>query len=162
MTVPALIDQYGNPLVAQEKAYSPASGYQAGWYPLIREPFGGAWQRNVHINAASVLAFHAVFACTTLIASDIAKLRVKLVEQGPSGIWLERTDPRYSPVLWKPNYFQNRVQFWENWMLSKLTTGNTYVLKQRDSHNIVRALYVLCPHRCRPLIADDGSVWYEI
>src|SRR5690606_18147617 len=102
-----------------------------GWFPLIRESFSGAWQRNIELKPESILSFHAVFACQTLIASDIAKLRVKLVEDR-DGIWTEVSRPAYSPVLRKPNHFQNRIQFFESWVLSKLQSGNTYALKGRD------------------------------
>jgi phage portal protein BeeE len=40
-------------------------------------------------------------------------------------------------VLRKPNRFQTRIQFLESWALSKLSRGNTYVLKQRDNRNVV-------------------------
>lgn len=132
-----------------------------GWYPLIQEADAGNWQRNIEVNQQQVLAFHAVFACMTLIASDIAKLRVKLVAKN-DGIWSEVENGAYSPVLRKPNHFQTRIQFWENWILSKLSTGNTYVLKDRDNRNVVKGLYVLDPHRVRPMVSDDGAVWYEL
>lgn len=135
---------------------------RGGWYPLIREPFAGAWQRNVTVDQNAVLAFHAVFDCMTLIASDIAKLRVKLVAQDSDGIWTETSNAAYSPVLRKPNGFQTRIQFWENWMLSKLSRGNTYVLKRRDNRNVVTALYVLDPNRVKPLVTPDGDVYYEL
>lgn len=133
-----------------------------GWWPVIRESFTGAWQRNVTINVDSVMSFHADFACKTLIASDIAKLRLKLVAQDGDGIWSEVKNPAYSPVIRKPNAYQNRIQFFESWVLSKLNRGNTYVLKQRDGRGVVTKLYVLDPNRCRPLVADDGSVFYEL
>jgi HK97 family phage portal protein len=132
------------------------------WMPIVRESFPGAWQQNVEVNQNAVLAFHAVFACMTLIASDISKLRMKLVVQDANGIWSETTNPAYSPVLRKPNPFQNRIQFFESWLLSKLSRGNTYVLKRRDQRNVVTALYVLDPNRVKPLVADDGSVFYEL
>jgi HK97 family phage portal protein len=134
----------------------------SSWFPVIREPFTGAWQRNIQYDAQSVLSFHAVFACVTLISSDIAKLRLKLVERDASGIWSEVERAAFSPVLRKPNHYQNRIQFWEHWILSKLTRGNTYVLKERDGRNVVTALYILDPDRVRPLIAADGSVFYEV
>lgn len=134
---------------------------RGGWVRIL-ESFTGAWQRGVVVDRNTVLANHAVFACQTLIASDISKLRVKLVEQDADGIWSETTNPAYSPVLRKPNRFQNRIQFWESWILSKLTRGNTYVLKQRDSRGVVVRLYVLDPNRVIPKVADDGSVFYEL
>lgn len=131
------------------------------WYPLL-ETFAGAWQRNIKVDHNLVLTYHAVYACMTLIASDIAKLRVKLVQQGADGVWSETTSPSFSPVLRKPNPFQNRIQFWESWILSKLMRGNTYVLKQRDARGVVTGLYVLDPFRVTPLVSDDGSVFYQL
>lgn len=145
-----------------EKALSPVDSNR-GWWPLIREPWAGAWQRNVEVKRESVLSFHAVFACQTLIASDIAKLRIMLVEQDANGIWNEvkRASP-YRPVLRKPNGYQNRIQFFESWVLSKLQFGNAYVLKARDGRGVVVAIHVLDPQRVKPLVADNGDVFYEL
>jgi HK97 family phage portal protein len=144
------------------KAYTvPTAG--GGWYPLIREAFTGAWQRNhVEVNHALAASFHADFACKTLIARDIAKLPVRLMARTADGIWEETTNPAFSPVLRKPNHFQTRNQLWETWILSKLSRGNTYALKRRDNRGVVTELYVLNPDRVWPLVADDGSVFYRL
>lgn len=134
---------------------------RGSWWPVVREPFAGAWQRNEELTADQALASFAPFACHTLICSDVAKLRVKLVVQ-KDDIWQETRNPAYSPVLRKPNGFQNRIQFFENWMNSKLARGNTYVLKQRDGRGVVTALYVLNPDRVQPLVSDDGQVFYQL
>lgn len=140
-----------------------------GWWPLIRESFTGSWQRNITVDHMVVQSYHAVYACATLIASDIAKNRVKLVEQDANNpiIWTEvaRSNPQaasFAPVLRKPNPFQTRVQFWESWILSKLFRGATYVLKVRDGRGVVVALFVLDPNRVKPMVADDGSVFYQL
>lgn len=155
---PSRVPDAGAP---RQKAVSPVD-QNRGWWPLIREVYAGAWQRNVEVKMESVLSFHAVFACQTLIASDIAKLRIRLVEQDDNGIWKEVKKPAYSPVLRKPNGYQNRIQFVESWVLSKLQFGNTYVLKQRDGRGVVVALHILDPKRVKPLVADNGDVFYDL
>jgi phage portal protein, HK97 family len=135
---------------------------RGGWWPIIRESFPGAWQQNVEVRQESVLSNHADFACRTLIASDIAKLRIKLVAKDRDGIWTETSNPAYSPVLRKPNDWQNRIQFMEAWVLSKLQRGNAYILKQRDGRGVVVKLYVLDPDLVTPLVSDDGSVFYQL
>lgn len=145
----------------QEKALAPVSAYRGGWTTIL-ESFAGAWQRNITVNRDNVLSNPANFACKTLIASDIAKLRVKLVQKDSNGIWSEVENPAYSPVLRKPNLFQTRIQFWESWILSKLSFGNAYILKERDNRNVVVALYVLDPRLVTPMVADDGSVFYKL
>lgn len=152
--------------ITRSKAVTPTS-YSLGdrgnwWYPIIHEPFTGAWQRNLEERHETLLAHHAVYACVTLIASDIAKCRIKLVQRSDQNIWEEIENAAHSPVLRKPNDYQTRIQFFEHWLISKLTSGNTYVLKQRDARGVVMALYVLDPLRVKTLVTDDGSVFYEL
>ena len=109
----------------------------------------------------SVLTHPTVYACMTLIASDIAKMRLKLVQQ-VDGIWKETENPAFSPVLRKPNNYQTRLQFFENWILSRIGHGNTYVLKGRDARQVVTRLWVLDPQRVQPLVSDDGQVFYRL
>lgn len=159
-----------------KRAYSSVSSYSGGWYPWsVREPFAGAWQRNITADGpSSVVAFSAVFACITGIAADIAKMRIKLTEN-QNGIWTEITEAHgnsklLSPlsVLAKPNHYQNRIKFIEQWIVSKLLYGNAYILKERDESvergkpRPVRALYVLHPQCVKPLVAEDGGVYYDL
>jgi len=145
-----------------EKAMSslPVDANYAG--PIVRESYAGAWQQNVTISTDSATSFHADFACKTLIARDIGKLRLKLVEKDDDNIWSEVVNPAYSPVLRRPNDYQTHNQFWECWVLSKLSRGNTYVLKERDNRNVVTALHILDPNRVQPLVGDGGAVFYRL
>lgn len=134
----------------------------SSWFPIVHEPFTGAWQRNIGLRTENILSYHAVYACIERIASDVAKCRLRLVEQNERGIWEEIEVPAFSPVLRKPNNYQTRIQFFEAWMLSKLMAGNTYVLKDRDARGVVTGLYVLDPKPVQVLVAPDGSVFYEL
>src|SRR5262245_24546948 len=150
----------------RQKAALASLPYSAGYlssYPIVWETFPGAWQQDVPIRNDVAQAFHADFACKTLIARDIAKLRVKLVEKDANTeIWSETANPAFSPVLRRPNEYQTRNQFYENWMLSKLSRGNSYVLKVRDARNVVTDLHVLDPMRVVPLVSEDGNVFYRL
>ena len=77
-------------------------------------------------------------------AADIAKLGLQLMERTDQGVWQPATklSPWWSTVR-KPNGYQNRIQFVELWILSKLLYGNTYALKQRDERGVVRRLEVV-------------------
>lgn len=152
------------PFTGERKAALNLNGVterSSAWFRIL-ESFTGAWQHNVEIDRDLVVTYSAVYACLTLIASDIAKLRIKLVKKTAAGIWEETSNPAYSPVLRKPNPFQTRIQFIENWVLSKLISGNTYVLKRRDNRGVVNAMYILDPRRVTPKVADDGSVYYQL
>jgi HK97 family phage portal protein len=129
---------------------------------VVNEPYAGAWQRNEEINADTVMANPAVYACCSMIAQDIAKCRLRLVSLDADGIWNETDSPSFSPVLRKPNAYQHTVSFVEQWVMSKLTNGNTYALKARDNRGVVTALYILDPTRVTPLVATDGSVYYQL
>jgi HK97 family phage portal protein len=131
------------------------------WWPL-HEPFAGGWQQNADVSPQTVLANPTLNACVTLIAGDIAKLRPMLVEQDADGIWDETESAAFSPVLDTPNSYQDRVDFFEWWMLSKLVHGNTYALKARDGRGLVQALYILDPYRVMPLVSTDGAVFYQL
>ena len=143
-------------------ALSPIAGGR-GWWPVIREPYTGAWQQNQEIVVSDVLAYGPVFACVSLIAQSIGKLPPLLMKRDPdSGIWTETTNPAFSPLLRKPNRYQTWNKFAEQWISSKLIWGNTYVLKERDQRGVVVAAYVLNPQRVRTLQAPDGSVYYGL
>jgi HK97 family phage portal protein len=150
-------------VVPRKKLQMVPSTGNGGWHSVIREPFAGAWQRNISLNPAMASSFHAVFASETLIARDVAKLGVKLMQRGDRDIWHEViADDVYTPLLQNPNHFQTAPQFWETWILSKLRRGNTYSLKVRDNRRVVVALQVLNPDRVTPLVASDGSVFYQL
>jgi len=148
--------------ISRAKSLNPVWG--GNFMGVIRESFAGAWQKNVTIESQqNILAFSAVYACIALIANDIAKLRMRLMEANRDGIWSEvvRNSP-FLPVLRKPNRYQTRIQFIAQWLVSKLTFGNAYILKDRDARGIVTALYVLDPRYVRPMVGDDGSVFYQL
>lgn len=147
------------PVVKAATALSGVSSWGNGSRWVEWKP--GSWQQDVEVKQECVIQQATVYACITLIAQDVGKLRLKFVEL-VNGIWVEGTNPAYSPVLTKPNHFQTRQQFVVQWILSLLTYGNTYALKERDARGVVSRLYILDPCRVRPLIAPDGAVYYAL
>lgn len=153
--------------ITRAKATAPTTTVVDGpraWYSMLREPWGGAWQGEVEAQRPrDLLSFSPVFACVTGIANDIAKLRLRIVEEDDSGICtpLPATVPQ-TGVIRRPNHYQTQFQFLTSWLLSKLLWGNTYALKERDGRGVVTALYILDPQRVTPLITDSGDVYYDI
>jgi len=79
------------------------------------------------------------------------------------GIWVEQDGAdAISRVLRRPNRYQNHVQFKQWWQVSKQTQGNAYGLKRKDAAGNVEAIYILNPDLVTPLVADDGSVYYQL
>ncbi len=134
-------------------------GWRSLWSSTDRPP--GSWQQDREVTQEGSLRYAPVYACATLIASDIGKICLRLMGLD-RGVWVETTSAAFSPVLRKPNHFQSRQQFIETWVLSKLFDGNAYILKVRDNRQVVVALYVLAPDRVTPLVAPDGAVYYRI
>lgn len=133
-----------------------------GWYRIF-EPYAGAWQAGVTVDSPKdMLTFSGIYAPLTLIAQDIAKLRIKL-NQDENGIEVEvTTGAPWLSVLRRPNHYQNRIKFIEQWIISKLIFGNTYVLKERDARGVVTSLYILDATRVKVLVADSGDVYYQL
>jgi len=146
---------------APAAALSPIAGGR-GWYPIIREPYTGAWQLNDELTPASVLTNPTVFRCVSLIATDIGKTSCRLVRLDDDGVWTESSNPAYSPVLRRPNRYQTPQQFFEAWAIARLLYANVYIYKTRDARGVVRALYVLDSSKVKPLVAPDGAVYYEL
>lgn len=130
-----------------------------GWWKIL-ESYSGAWQQNVEINPDTVDAYWANFACVTLICSDIAKMPLAVMNyDAANDIWVKS---KKRPVLRKPNNFQTTIEFVFSWIVSQLRYGNTYVLKQRDDKDFVKAMFVLDPRKVTPLVTRLGDVYYQL
>jgi HK97 family phage portal protein len=147
--------------ISVKKALHSVQGYRGGWQRIL-EPFSGAWQRNVEEKRGDLITYPTLYACLNRISSDIGKLPYTLQQMNQNGTSRAVENPAYSPVLRKQNNFQTPGQFREYWMLTKLTQGNTYVLKKRDERRMVVDLYILDPERVMPMVSDAGEVYYQL
>lgn len=144
----------------RKKSLTPVGSSGSGWLPIIHEPYTGAWQKGDELKRTDLTHFHAVFACVSLIATDIGKLRIR-TKSVQDGVLLPAKS-RSQAILSRPNKHQTWQQFIENWVSSKLLRGNAYILKQRDIFGDVWQLYVLNPDRVKVLVSDNGEVFYQI
>ncbi|MES2341735.1 MAG: phage portal protein [Pseudomonadota bacterium] len=136
---------------------------RVGWWPVIREGFSGAWQRSIVASAEEAATHPTLFACATLIAGDVSKCRPRLMQLSAADDISEEVDvAAYSPVIARPNHYQNRIQFYAYWILSKIFRGNAYALKERDKRGVITALYLLDPTRVRPMVTSSGEVYYAL
>ena len=143
---------------AQEKALS--SPDDRGWTRIF-DWTPGAWQSNTpYEDGENSLTHPTVFACTTLIAGDTAKLRLG-IRKKVSGIWEEAEHPALK-LLRKPNNYQTTIQFITQWVLSKKNFGNTYVYKVRDAMGDVVQMHILDPVKVKVLISEVGDVYYTV
>lgn len=148
-------------LSEKQTGLSGVDPYRNGFWATVIDTFTGAWQQNFEIDEAKVLSHHTVFSCITLAANDVGKMRPKLMAK-KGKIWSEVYETLVSSLLRRPNHFQNWIQFAENYICSKLSTGNVYILKRRNAQGKVVALYILDPGRVTPLVSTDGEVFYQL
>lgn len=132
------------------------------WPWLIREPFSGAWQQNREVTQPVLAQNATVFACITLLAQDVAKLRAQLRQRTTNDVWKVASNSAYDPVLRRPNHYQSAMEFRASWMFSLLLAGNAYVLKQRDSRSVVNGLHVLNPESVQPMVTPNGAVYFKL
>ena len=107
-------------------------------------------------------AFSAVFACVSIISSDVARL--------PVTVWQTRADNGRDPVtgsavarvLRRPNGYQTRSDFMQYALACVLLEGNFYALVERDGTGAPMALHPLQPFSVEPRIGEDGAVYYRI
>lgn len=145
----------------RQKALNPVNTRFSTFWGWLHDQFPGAWQQNVEVEFSSVLRFPAVYACVTLIKGDIGKLRLRLMQRQSDKTWAEIPDPA-NPVFAYPNEYQTRVQFIEQWVLSELLYGNTYVWLERNRDKQVVGLHVLDPMRVTVLVSELGDVFYQL
>lgn len=142
------------------QTYQVVDGRNSFW-GVIRESYTGAWQENVEVRTEDILHHPAVQACLALISGDIAKLKLRLMQRTTEGIWQPIQRPQ-NPIFNKPNHFQTRIQFIEQWVLCLLIWGNVYVLKRRDATGKIIGFYILNPEMVSVLVSPDGQVFYQL
>ena len=102
--------------ISVKKTFRPSTvvGDRGGWWwPIVRELFTGAWQRNMERSTESVLANDSVYACIERIASDIGKCRIKSVEQDGNGIWNEIDFAAFLPCCASQIISRRVFSFWK-------------------------------------------------
>jgi HK97 family phage portal protein len=132
------------------------------WIDITPAQPPGYFQLDVNVRPETVMSHPAVFSCVTVISNDIGKLRTRLMKVNEDGIWKETQSAAYSPVLRRPNNYQNHIQFRQWWIISKLVWGNAYILKIRDGRGVVIGMYILDPGLVMPMIAPDGTIFYQL
>jgi HK97 family phage portal protein len=146
--LPSVMPLGGNPLPPLSHGY-------------VHEPFPGAWQMNRECYGPGGI-FSAVYACITIISGDVAKLPPKIRKRLPDGSKVDFENHPAARVLWYPNSYQTRVDFWGQFMASSLFTGSAYAYLIRDDRNVISEMHLLDPRKVTPLIAEDGSIFYRL
>ena len=142
------------------------SGYAfAGGY-TAHEPFAGAWQKGIVDSSGrdpNILAFSGVYSCVTVIAQDIAKLAVRVIQLSDDGVTenVARQNP-YHRLLKRPNGYQTSVDFFTHLLACRLIRGNAYAYKEFDNRGVPHAMHVLHPDRVTVLVHPQSKeIYYQ-
>lgn len=125
----------------------------------------GSWQMNMGGlgGAPELVAFSAVYACTTIISGDIAKLPLQVfkLDLASGARDLQRRD-YYAQLMRQPNDYQTAGDFMQLFVLSALLQGNAYAYTPRNARGEISALHILDPRTTWPyVVPETGDVFYR-
>ena len=131
-----------------------------GWLPSAWGQWVNFWQMG--FDPIEVGSSPVVQACINAYSQTIAMCpgdHWKLEENGGR---VRVTTSALSRLLSRPNDYQSRSDFVLGLGRDLYGEGNTYALAIRNDRSEVTSLHPFDPKRCKPRIADDGSIFYQL
>ena len=117
---------------------------------------------NNSFDSDKALTLTAVWCAIRLLAESVSSLPISVYTKQENGDKTEDTkNPIYKLVKFKPNYYQNKITFFEFIMLSICTTGNSYVQIVRNNSGTPTQLICLDPDKATVVI-DNNELFYQI
>ena len=108
------------------------------------------------------LTLTAVWCAIRLLAESVSSLPISVYTKQKNGDKVEDTkNPIYNLIKFKPNYYQNKITFFEFIMLSICTDGNAYVRIIRNNAGRPVQLICLDPNDVTVVI-KDYELYYQI
>lgn len=116
------------------------------------------------VSEDTALAYSAVWACVSLIASDVASLPLILYQRlKPTGKRRYQDSSLYEILHDSPNSEMSAMTFRETMQAHLLTWGNAYAEIVRDGAGRVAALWPLTPDRVNVRREPrTGAIYYEV
>lgn len=108
------------------------------------------------------LTLTAVWCAIRLLAESVSSLPISVYTKQANGDKLEDTkSPIYKLVKFKPNYYQNKITFFEFIMLSICTEGNSYVQIIRNNSGTPVQLICLSPSDVT-VVVNNNELFYQV
>lgn len=114
--------------------------------------------------APDLVAFSAVYACTTIISGDIAKLPLQVfkIDMASGARELQRRD-YYAQLMREPNEYQTAADFMQLYLLSVLLQGNGYAFARRNARGEISEMHVLDPRTTQAYVEPEtATVFYRV
>ena len=108
------------------------------------------------------LTLTAVWCAIRLLAESVSSLPISVYSKQTNGDKLEDVkSPIYKLIKFKPNFYQNKITFFEYIMLCICTEGNSYVQIVRNNSGIPVELICLNPENVTVVI-NGGELFYQV
>lgn len=126
----------------------------------ITAPSAYEFDAALPVTEETALQVSAVWACVKLLSETVASLPVNVYRKTPNGrvkaddFWFARL------MAYKPNQYQNRLEFFETMTMNLALHGNAYAKITRVNGRVV-SLLPLMSAQVLPSLLTDGSVVYE-
>lgn len=128
----------------------------------LSEPLSRSAEATEPVNFDTAMQLSAFWAAVRLWSETIASLPVKVQRlDRESGEWLDDANSDVSTLFrTKMNRYQNRVEFFETFVLNHVVFGNAYARKIYSGNRLV-GLLPLNSGQVLPELLQDGSVVYN-
>lgn len=128
----------------------------------VQYPSPSAYESDaaIPVTEESAMQVSAVWACVKLLSETVASLPINIYEKTETGrilnndIWIAKL------FSYKPNRYQNKLEFFETMMLNLVLHGNAYAKITRVGGQI-RSILPLMANQVSVSLLNDGSVVYE-
>ena len=118
-------------------------------------------QSNV-FDTDKALTLTAVWCAIRLLSESVSSLPISVYRKQKNGDKLEDIkNPIYKLVRFKPNYYQNKITFFEFIMLSICTEGNAYVKIIRNNSGVPVELICVDPENVN-IVINENEMFYNI
>mgnify|MGYP003664632432 FL=1 len=108
------------------------------------------------------LTLTAVWCAIRLLAESVSAMPISVYKKQANGDKLEDVkNPIYNLLKFKPNFYQDKVTFFEYVMLSILTEGNSYVRIIRNNSGTPTQLIPLNPNDVT-VVVNNNELFYQM
>lgn len=152
-----------NPLRLAQKATTYTLDQLAGFAEFVR--YGTTTGQQV--NEYNALDTAAVFCAVRVIAEDVAKMPVRVIEEtfdanGVARTAVARDHPAHRLLARRPNSWQTSYEFWEGMILSAALGPGGLAVIVRDASGVIRELLPIPPGSWSVEQLSDYGLRYRI
>ena len=117
---------------------------------------------GVNVNQVTALNASAVMACVTMLAEDVAKLTPTLYRRLANGGRIAEKDHFLYDLLYRPNDWQDGLEFREMMQVQLILRGNAYAVIARNGAGMPIKLIPVNADRVAMWEASTGELFYKI